>query len=548
VATVSEVLRSVSPDFVVLAGAAGLGREVRRILLVRPPGELTVSIGRGDLVVYAVGADDRDNGQAADRAVAALLSEGVAGVLSDLAPTDTAVEAADQRGSPLVASSPSIEPDQLYARLVRALEQHQAALGTVQAELQLDLARLSRAGATPVMLLERLVETTGQTGILHSTENGIEALRQPALQDLASAVVRHALETSDGAAQRWMAHTADATVANVMYFELPADRLVRLVAPVWIDGRVRAAVSLLARSNELSGRDRVALVAAARAIAAAYVAAPPRSGTTLRGRSFGAVVIRAPGASVEQLAEAAGLEFVQAGGAVTVGRQEVWVCLPYDSQVRWRRQIADWHARLSADLGPVSIGHAVRRGAEASDSDQALVQAAEAMLLGDHLFGPGHVTSYADAQLARFLLDNRQPHELRALHERAVGKLAAEDLKLVTTLEVYCETFATQGTADRLGVHRNTVLYRLKLIEEITGVDLDDGSSRLFLQLGLLAGRLASRSSDGRMQLGAAFGGQHLVKVGRRARTTHAAPRESISMRNGAESDRGSPPRRCSFG
>src|SRR5206468_7766475 len=68
--------------------------------------------------------------------------------------------------------------------------------------------------------------------------------------------------------------------------------------------------------------------------------------------------------------------------------------------------------------------------------------------------------------------------------------ISAEDVMrgsdLVGTLEVYCETAATQGTAARLGIHRNTVLYRLKLIEEVTAVDLNDGSSRLFLQLGLL--------------------------------------------------------------
>ena len=104
-ATVSEVLRSVARDFVVLAGAAGLGREVRRILLVRPPSGLTASFGREDLVVYSIGRDHADS-DAADRAVTALLGAGVAGVLSDLAPSLTAVQAADKRGSPLVASSP----------------------------------------------------------------------------------------------------------------------------------------------------------------------------------------------------------------------------------------------------------------------------------------------------------------------------------------------------------------------------------------------------------------------------------------------------------
>ena len=161
-ATVSEVLRSISPDVVVLAGAAGLGREVRRVLLARPATELTAPVGGGDLVVYATLGAPGDNAEAADRAVTRLLSAGVAGVLTDLAPSRAAIQAADKGGAPLVASWPGIEPAHLHAQLTRSLEQHQQALGLLQTELQLDFTRLSRAGATPAMVLERLVEVTGQ--------------------------------------------------------------------------------------------------------------------------------------------------------------------------------------------------------------------------------------------------------------------------------------------------------------------------------------------------------------------------------------------------
>jgi DNA-binding PucR family transcriptional regulator len=64
---------------------------------------------------------------------------------------------------------------------------------------------------------------------------------------------------------------------------------------------------------------------------------------------------------------------------------------------------------------------------------------------------------------------------------------------LLRTLEVYCETSATIRTAERLGIHRNTVVHRLKRIEQITGADLDDSSTRLLLQLGLLADRFSRK-------------------------------------------------------
>ena len=55
---------------------------------------------------------------------------------------------------------------------------------------------------------------------------------------------------------------------------------------------------------------------------------------------------------------------------------------------------------------------------------------------------------------------------------------------LMSTLEAY---FAAHGsptdTAQRLRVHRNTVLYRLRRIEEIGGLRLDDPAARLNLHL-----------------------------------------------------------------
>jgi DNA-binding PucR family transcriptional regulator len=59
---------------------------------------------------------------------------------------------------------------------------------------------------------------------------------------------------------------------------------------------------------------------------------------------------------------------------------------------------------------------------------------------------------------------------------------------LVLTLRVY---FATGGNAseaaDRLFLHRNSMLYRLERIQKLTGLDLRDDRVALALQLGLLA-------------------------------------------------------------
>jgi DNA-binding PucR family transcriptional regulator len=59
---------------------------------------------------------------------------------------------------------------------------------------------------------------------------------------------------------------------------------------------------------------------------------------------------------------------------------------------------------------------------------------------------------------------------------------------LVLTLRMY---FATGGNAseaaDRLFLHRNSMLYRLERIQKLTGFDLKDDRVALALRLGLLA-------------------------------------------------------------
>jgi purine catabolism regulator len=499
VATVSEVLRSVRQGFVVLAGPAGLGREVRRVVHIRPANEPLAPVGNGDLIVYGA-TERRANGcTGPDRTLAALMHAGVAGVLTDLQPTAAEVQAAESCHAPLLASIGGIETEQLCATLSRALVFSQAVLEAQQDELERELSDLSRSGATPSLLLDRLVETTGKAGVLHAADGRVKQVRQAVLQHLEETTIRRAADATRAAVAVWLADSADATANTTLYLELPSERLVRLVGPVWVDGQVHSGISLLARADELTGRDRVAVLAAARALSGVLSTETPEIVDGTGRRRCAAVVVRAPDATLEDLADAVRVDVDLSRSVVTVGAEDVRVVMACDmlDHWAWQRRVIDWHARLSSAIGStVSMGYAIRHGPASSEARYALVQAAEAALVGDHLFGPGHVISYADAQLARFMLGGRKPSELRAVYETALGKLAAEDLKrereLVATLEAYCETLSTQRTAERLQVHRNTVLYRLRRIQEITAVDLDDAAGRLVLQLGVLAGRLAS--------------------------------------------------------
>ncbi|MET9828346.1 helix-turn-helix domain-containing protein [Streptomyces sp. NPDC006385] len=63
--------------------------------------------------------------------------------------------------------------------------------------------------------------------------------------------------------------------------------------------------------------------------------------------------------------------------------------------------------------------------------------------------------------------------------------------ELAHTAEVYLDCAGQAGrTAAELGVHRQTLYYRLSRVEQLTGLDLDDGEDRLLLHMALKGARL----------------------------------------------------------
>ena len=68
---------------------------------------------------------------------------------------------------------------------------------------------------------------------------------------------------------------------------------------------------------------------------------------------------------------------------------------------------------------------------------------------------------------------------------------------LIRTLKVYFDTGANASeAADRLFLHRNSMLYRLARVEKLTSLNLKDPRARLALQLGLLNVDARERNTD----------------------------------------------------
>jgi DNA-binding PucR family transcriptional regulator len=69
--------------------------------------------------------------------------------------------------------------------------------------------------------------------------------------------------------------------------------------------------------------------------------------------------------------------------------------------------------------------------------------------------------------------------------------LTPDHTELARTAEVFLDSAGQAGrTASALGVHRQTLYYRLSRIEQLTGLDLNEGEDRLLLHMSLKTVRL----------------------------------------------------------
>ena len=102
----------------------------------------------------------------------------------------------------------------------------------------------------------------------------------------------------------------------------------------------------------------------------------------------------------------------------------------------------------------------------------------------------GTVSAFADLGILRLLLQVPDLAELRSFAVDVLGKLSTHEhehkSEYLTTLACYFrENNSPQRASRILHVHPNTVAYRVKRIEEITGLRLDNYTDRLIAQVAL---------------------------------------------------------------
>jgi len=120
------------------------------------------------------------------------------------------------------------------------------------------------------------------------------------------------------------------------------------------------------------------------------------------------------------------------------------------------------------------------------------IEARQALRLTRRAGGRGRVASYRSLGAFRLLLEVQSPDSLRRFVDELLGPLLkyaqSRDTPLLETLEgLSAARWVRRAAARNLGIHINSMTYRVERIQSLTGLQLDDPETRVAISIALRA-------------------------------------------------------------
>lgn len=468
-----------------------------------------------------------------------LAQVGVHAVAVNSAVSDAAAAVANQTRVCLLAM-PEDSNLTRVERAVNTLIVNQTAQLTQRAiEIQRQLTRLAAENRDLNSLLQIVARATARPVIVHDDAGVLMAQVYPNVSRRGGMTGRALLQSLPyGAFQNWLEREAPEVEGMILASPLGYTTVLK------VEKRVAGYLSLVAKQEPLDDFDRLVLsygadvcameLAKSRAIAIAVEQARGDwiqmwlSGTpadddllTVRaqqsgfdvGCSFMVVVFRA----VTRTGAALPLESLislvrddmlrrQINGAVGQYVDVIVALYPLDSSQqteRVRRIVDEVRDQLANRTPSGLVGAGISRPADSLAAlREAYREAKDAVSIANQLGDREQTTYYGDLKLFQLLLalKERNLDHLRRFYQDTLGPLVEHDERkqgdLIRTLNGFFEANGNlaKAAAD-LDVHRNTLVYRLERISELTGMNLDDADNRLILHLALKVQRVLATLS-----------------------------------------------------
>ena len=521
----------------IVAGRTGMSQDVGWPAVPRTRAPAFGSVGADDIVLLSTDALRLiDETLTLDQVIDSLAEHNVSAlvVLGNI--NKGAVETADRVGLPLMRLPAGVSIANVEQTLARAISERRSELYRHSLELHRELVEISLAGRGLESILSRLCEITRRNVALLDEQLGVKSYHSANQHPDLSALQR--IISSSDLTLYWPDSDIPGT-GDPPTTELNIDGYQVLLAPVRVRNIVLGHLAFVSSINNMDEADSLALSRASVvcALEMAKQSAVDEAEHRLRGDFFSELLDgTSPPEVLLARANGLGYELGQPSRCLVAGFDDDRV-EPRHTGARATSGLKELSRQVSRILNsrriaaPLTIhkdallvicpaNHATsaddvnglaHRIANVPTHDKRSIsigigrirqniegirisyrEANQALVIGRRIFGHRHVSDFADLGVYRLLYALAEGSELQTYCEETLSELQRYDdrngTELIQTLVAFFECHGNlRATAESLFLHRNSLSYRLKRIQEIAGIDLDNFEDRFRIQLSLKA-------------------------------------------------------------
>jgi purine catabolism regulator len=527
-----DILRLALPlDTTVIGGASSARRPITWVILLTSWQALEEQVGADDLVIVPPHLQEEISSAEFAAKVSELAELGAAGliVFDDVAEEGrTTAVSADMS---IAIVPPSISIRNAHQAIAALLVDRQRATSERAMQLYRRLSEMSREGLGLQAMTDVIANLTGNIVVVQDKRLEIKAESWPSDTAVNQEALRHSLKQREQLPAILRNRKAAANARQTYWQQiLPVENMGRLVSPIVSGDRARGYLSVVGPAGSLDLLDSLAVEhgAAACALEMAKAKAVSEAKKSLRGDFLeGLLAGTLPEDEVDRLAGRLDHDTDSPHVILTLG----WAgnnpptLRRLETTLSW---LLNYHTRPAlvhayggqylcvfqalkdeTDLDPAyDLARRVIEQVEAEFPEAVLIggmsgpapalaewprvyrEALQAMDVGRRLHLTNRIVEFNSLGVFRLLSELETIPNVQDFAMQIIGPLVRYDEQhrgsLVQTLGAYFDHHGNiSQTAESLFVHRNTLLYRMDRIQELTGQDLNNSDMRLALHLSL---------------------------------------------------------------
>ncbi len=528
---ISDVLRLALPlSTTVITGAQQAKRNVQWAVIVTSWENLPQQVAAGDLVVVPLNFQKQASTTTLLTYFEEMVALDISGILLFAEVPDVVVEKAADINLTLLIAPKGVTVREVYQAIIYLLADQQAATMERGMQLYRKLSEMSREEKGLQAMIDVIGKLTGKIVVIQDKRLEVQAVTIPDnieidVADLEEILVRReelpAVLRNRKAAAR----------AHQSYWQqlLPVKNLGRLVSPIVSGDRARGYLSIIGLADELDLLDTLTVEhgAAACALEMAKAKAVSEAKKALRGNFLeGLLAGTLPSKEIQRLSGRLDHDTGDPHAIMTFTWAETDSpsIRRLETTLNWLLQnhtrpalvhiYGDQHAcvfqSLRSDEDMETAHQLARRLFEQIDAEypknhliagisgpaktldewsKVYQEALQAMQLGGRL-KLYQMVDFESLGIYRLLGKLEDMEAVQEFTDQVIGPLVAYDQQhrsaLVQTIDEYFNHHGNiSQTAEALFIHRNTLLYRLDRIQELTGHNLNQANMRLALHLSL---------------------------------------------------------------